>query len=171
MHYGTIKERDIANGEGVRTSLFVSGCRRRCADCFNPMTWDFSYGAAFTPAVEQQVLDSLAPAHIAGLTVLGGEPMEIENQADLLPFLQKVKARYPEKTIWLFSGYVFEEHFLSGGSQFTEHTTPLLQLVDVLVDGPFIRELKQLSLSFRGSSNQRLLNMPRSLASGRGIAR
>lgn len=166
MFYGTIKERDIANGEGIRTSLFVSGCRLHCKDCFNRETWDFSYGSAFTTEVEDQIIASLKPGYVAGLTVLGGEPMEDENQAALLPFLEKVKAVYPAKTIWLFSGYCLDDDFRLGGRKHTEHTEALLRLVDVLVDGPFICELKKAGLKFRGSSNQRILDVPQSLRAG-----
>lgn len=169
MFYGSIKEHDIANGEGVRTSLFVSGCRLHCKDCFNRETWDFGHGAAFTEEVEAQMLKRLEPGYIAGLTVLGGEPMEEENQAALLPFFEKVKARYPAKTIWLFSGYRFEEDLLPGGRKHTAQTDALLALVDVLVDGPFICELKKPGLKFRGSSNQRVLDMPASLRAGKGV--
>lgn len=168
MFYAEIKEHDIANGEGVRTSLFVSGCRLHCRDCFNRAAWDFEFGAAFTPEVEARILKSLAPAYIAGLSVLGGEPMEEENQRALLPFLQRVRASYPGKTIWLFSGYRFEDALLPGGIKHTEVTDALLELVDVLVDGPFIRELKSAGLKFRGSSNQRILDVRKSLEQGAG---
>ncbi len=169
MYYGNIKERDIANGEGVRTSLFVSGCRLHCKDCFNRDTWDFKNGSEFTPEAEERILNSLAPGYIAGLTVLGGEPMEEENQAALLPFLEKVKAAFPLKTIWLFSGYIYEQAFLPGGKKHTAATGGMLDLVDVLVDGPFLRELKQPGLKFRGSSNQRVLDMAATRACGHAV--
>jgi anaerobic ribonucleoside-triphosphate reductase activating protein len=170
MFYSEIKEHDIANGEGVRTSLFVSGCRLHCRDCFNRATWDFSYGSEFTAEVEERLLQSLAPDYIAGLTILGGEPMEEENQQVLLPFLRTVKARYPHKVLWVFSGYRFEDALLPGGLKHTAATDELLRLIDILVDGPFIRELKSAGLTFRGSTNQRLLNVPESLRCGKAIA-
>lgn len=169
MFYGTIKENDISNGEGVRTSLFVSGCRLHCKDCFNRETWNFEFGFEFTEEVQTRILNSLAPGYIAGLTVLGGEPMEEENQAALLPFLKKVRARFPDKTIWLFSGYRFEDDFRPGGRKHTDSTDALLQRVDVLVDGPFICELKRAGLRFRGSTNQRILDMKQSLRKGKGV--
>ncbi len=166
MYYGEIKERDIANGEGVRTSLFVSGCRLHCKDCFNSATWDFCYGKEFTKEVELRILKSLEPNFIAGLTVLGGEPMEPENQAALLPFLREVKSKFPNKKLWVFTGYVLDKDLISGGRKHCEHTDELLKYIDVLVDGPFVCELKKVGLKFRGSSNQRIINVPRSLESG-----
>jgi anaerobic ribonucleoside-triphosphate reductase activating protein len=161
MYYGQIKYNDIANGEGVRTSLFVSGCRLKCKDCFNSATWSFQYGNEFTKEVENQILESLKPGHVSGLTVLGGEPMEEENQAQLLPFLKRVKEVYPNKNIWLYSGYLHDEDLVEGGRKHTEHTDEILNLVDVMVDGPFVSELKDISLRFRGSSNQRLVYFDR----------
>ncbi len=169
MYYGEIKQRDIANGEGIRTSLFVSGCRLHCKDCFNKDTWSFSYGQPFTEAVEELILDALKHPYIAGLTVLGGEPMENENQAALLPFLQRVRKAYPQKTIWMFTGYQLEKDLWPEGAKHTPHTMALLQLIDVLVDGPFIKEKKRLGLKFRGSSNQRILDVPQTLAAGKPI--
>lgn len=169
MFYGNVKERDIANGEGVRTSLFVSGCRLHCKDCFNPETWNFDHGSKFNRDVEDRILKSLEPGYIAGLTVLGGEPMEEENQAALLPFLKRVKERFPEKTIWLFSGYRFEEALQPGGKKHTDKTADLLALIDVLVDGPFIFELKRAGLKFRGSTNQCILDLQQSLRSGHAV--
>ena len=149
MHYGTIKKTDIANGFGVRVSLFVSGCRNHCKGCFNPETWDFDYGLPFTQQTENEIIEALRPSWIAGLSILGGEPMEPENQKVLLPFLKRVNNLLPDKNIWLYSGYIYEKI----------KNSELLQFVNVIVDGPFIEALKNPSLSFRGSSNQRIINI------------
>lgn len=159
MYYGQIKYNDIANGEGVRTSLFVSGCRQYCKECFNPDTWSFTYGSEFTKEVEDKILDSLRPGHISGLSILGGEPMEEENQAGLLPFLRRVKEVYPDKNIWLYSGYLHDRDLIPGGRKHTDYTDEILSLVDVMVDGPFVSELKDIRLKFRGSSNQRIIDL------------
>lgn len=165
MHVAAIKYADIANGPGVRTSLFVSGCRHKCPFCFNRVAWDFEYGSPFGPDTEQEVLDSLAPDYIRGLTVLGGEPMEPENQRGLVDFLERVRAAYPQKSLWLYTGDVYES-LISGGSRTTEVTERILACVDVLVDGPFVQKLHDVSLRFRGSSNQRLIDMPKTRAAG-----
>ncbi len=162
MHYGEIKNCDIANGIGVRVSLFVSGCTNHCEHCFQPQTWDFTYGQPFTQDTETQLLTLLEPRYISGLTLLGGEPFEPDNQRVLLPFLQKVKARYPQKTIWAFSGFTLEELWTPGSYAHCEATEPMLEQVDVLVDGRFIQAQKDISLRFRGSRNQRLIDMRRS---------
>ncbi|MCH5290277.1 MAG: anaerobic ribonucleoside-triphosphate reductase activating protein [Treponema sp.] len=160
MNYGEIKKLDIANGDGVRVSLFVSGCRIHCAGCFNAQTWDFCYGKPFTKKTVSELLTLLSPKHISGLTVLGGEPFEPENQKALLPFLRTVRQTYPQKTIWCFTGYVYEKDLLpADGKRHTEHTDELLSLIDVLVDGPFIQEQKDVSLQFRGSRNQRIIRL------------
>ena len=159
MHYGNIKYNDIANGEGVRTTLFVSGCRRHCKNCFNPETWNFNYGKPFDQFVQTQIIESLNPDHIKGLSILGGEPMEPENQEGLLPFIKKVKETYKNKTIWIYTGYVLDKDLVPGGRKYTDFTDEILQYVDVLVDGPFVEEQKDIRLKFRGSSNQRILNM------------
>ncbi len=159
MYYGNIKTNDIANGEGVRTALFVSGCRNRCKGCFNPETWSFTYGKPFDEAAESEILESLKPKHIAGLTILGGDPMEEENQRALLPLVQKVKERFPHKSIWLYTGYILERDLLEGGVKNTEVTQLLLEAIDVLVDGPFEENLKNISLAFRGSENQRIIDI------------
>ena len=168
MNFATIKCCDISNGPGVRTSLYVSGCTHHCRNCFNPMTWDFAYGEPFTRATEDRILESCAPGYITGITLLGGEPMEPENQRALLPFLRRLRRQLPDKTVWAFSGYTWEE--LTGQSRARcEATGALLSLVDVLVDGEFVEALRDISLRFRGSSNQRLLDVPASLAAGRPI--
>ena len=160
MNYGEIKKTDIANGEGVRVSLFVSGCRIHCQGCFNSMTWDFGYGKLFTSETEDEIIDALKPPYIAGLTVLGGEPFEEENQRVLTPFLKKVKETFPSKTIWCYSGYCYETDIKSqNGKKHTQYTDEMLSYIDTLVDGPFIKDLKDISLQFRGSRNQRILNI------------
>ncbi len=165
MHYGAIKKRDIANGPGVRVSLFVSGCTHHCPGCFNRDTWDFAYGEPFTPQTEQEIIDLMAPQYISGLSLLGGEPMEVQNQRALLPLLRKIKAQYPTKTVWCYSGYVLEE--LAGASRARcEVTDELLSLIDVLVDGRFIAAKKDIRLRFRGSSNQRLIDLRKTCAAG-----
>jgi anaerobic ribonucleoside-triphosphate reductase activating protein len=156
MKYGAIKKNDIANGIGVRVSLFVSGCRNHCEGCFQPQTWDFDYGLPFTKETEEEIVKALRPSWIQGLSILGGEPMEPENENILLPFIKRVKEIYPKKDIWLYSGYTYEE--LKGRK--------ILQYVDVLVDGRFEEKLRDPSLAFRGSSNQRILNVPASLKAG-----
>lgn len=167
MNYAEIKNYDIANGLGVRVSLFVSGCTHHCKGCFNPMTWDFSYGKPFTEAVQDELLEMLSPAYIDGLTLLGGEPMEPDNQRALLPFVKKVRAQYPDKNIWCYTGYKLDDELLKPSRARCEVTDELLSLIDVLVDGEFIEEQKNISLSFRGSENQRLIDLPQTLSAGR----
>ena len=166
MNYGNIKNLDIANGPGVRVSLFVSGCRNHCEGCFQPETWDFCYGQPFTPAAEQLILDDLAPDYVRGLTVLGGEPFEPENQRALVPFLRRVRAAYPGKDIWCFTGYQLDRELLRSSRARCEVTDDMLSLIDVLVDGRFIAARKNLSLKFRGSENQRIIDLKRTLAGG-----
>ena len=169
MNYATIKDCDIANGPGVRVSLFVSGCTHRCKGCFNEVAWDFNYGEPFTEETVQMILKMLEPAHIQGLTLLGGEPFEPENQKPVLELLRAIKKQYPEKSIWAFSGYLFDKDILSGRLGPWEITKEYLGYLDVLVDGPFILEKKDLSLRFRGSSNQRIINIPASLERGETV--
>ncbi len=161
MYYGAIKRFDIANGEGIRTTLFVSGCRNRCPGCFQPETWDFAYGKPFSDEVEQEILASVQSSSVRGITILGGEPMEPENQAGILPFLRRFKAEYPSKSIWLYTGFTYEELTdpRLGARCFTEMTSEILSLVDILVEGRFIEEKKRLGLRFRGSENQRIIDM------------
>lgn len=160
MYYGEIKKIDIANGDGVRVSLFVSGCRIHCPGCFNAMTWDFCYGKEFTQDTVKEIIEALEKDFISGLTVLGGEPFEPENQKVLAPFLKKVKELFPKKNIWCYSGYIYETELLAeDGKAHTEVTEEMLSYIDVLVDGPFVEELKDISLVFRGSSNQRILKL------------
>lgn len=165
MRYGSIKKCDIANGVGVRTVLFVSGCTHHCKGCFQPETWDFSYGEPYTEATEKEIIDSLRPSYVNGLTLLGGEPFEPQNQRALVGLLRRVRRELPEKTIWSFSGYTWEE--LTGKSRARcEVTDEMLSMLDVLVDGEFVEEKRNISLRFRGSENQRLIDVPRSLAAG-----
>lgn len=167
MNYAEIKNYDIANGEGVRISLFVSGCTHHCKGCFNPETWDFGYGEAFTKEVWKRILDMLEPEYIAGLTLLGGEPFERENQKALLPFLKEVKRLYPEKNIWCYTGYTLEKDILDkDGRARCECSDEMLELIDVLVDGEFVEEKKDISLVFRGSANQRVIDLPQTLKAG-----
>ena len=149
MNYAKIKKVDIANGPGVRVSLFVSGCRNHCPGCFNPETWDFAYGAPFTKKTEKEIIKALRPPWIQGLSILGGDPMEPENQRALLPLLKRIRVMLPDKDVWLYTGYTYEQI----------RDAEILKWVDVLVDGPFVEEQKNLRLAFRGSENQRILNM------------
>ena len=168
MYYGKINKCDIANGEGIRVSLFVSGCRNRCKNCFQPETWDFNYGRLFTEEVAAEIFSALNNLSVRGLTVLGGEPMEPENQADLLPFLRDFKARFPEKTVWLYTGNLYEELTGAPGSHFKclDITEELLSYVDILVDGRYIEERKNIGLRFRGSDNQRIIDMNKTREKG-----
>ena len=166
MNYADINQYDIANVPGVRVSLFVSGCTHRCKNCFNKEAWDFSYGKPFTEETEDELLSYLAKPYVKGLTLLGGEPFERENQKALVPFLRKVKARFPEKDIWAFSGYDFEKDITGYMLREWETTGELLSMIDVLVDGEFIEEQKSLNLRFKGSANQRTILVQESLAAG-----
>ena len=163
MNYAAIKNCDIANGPGVRVSLFVSGCTHRCKGCFNEVAWDFDYGQPFTEAVMDSIVDMMRPSYIRGLTLLGGEPFEPLNQGAVVQLLRKIKKELPEKSIWAFSGYLFDKDILSGR---LGDCSEYLSYLDVLVDGPFVEAKKNLSLRFRGSENQRLIDVPASLASG-----
>ena len=166
MNYATIKNCDIANGPGVRVSLFVSGCTHRCKGCFNEVAWDFNYGRPFTQQTIDMILNMLAPAHVKGITLLGGEPFEPQNQPAIVELLRQIKAKYPNKSIWAFSGYLFDRDILAGKLGPWEVTREYISYLDVLVDGPFVQEKKDLTLRFRGSSNQRIIDVPASLAKG-----
>ena len=167
MNYAEIKNCDIANGPGVRISLFVSGCTHHCPGCFNQVAWDFDYGQPFTQQTIDQILEMLKPGYIKGLTLLGGEPFEPENQGAIVELLRQIKEKYPEKSIWAFSGYLFDRDILSGRLGDWEITKEYLSYLDVLVDGPFVEAKKNLSLRFRGSENQRIIDVPASLAANR----
>lgn len=163
MNYATIKPFDVADGPGVRVSLYVSGCRNRCKNCFNPETWDFNYGKPFTEEVENYIISALSPQYIKGFTLLGGDPFEPENQVTLAPFLEKIRSVYPDKSIWCYTGYDYEKDLLTGKKGDAELVMRMLNCIDVLVDGRFVEELKDLNLRFRGSSNQRIICVPQSL--------
>ncbi|MBQ4057903.1 MAG: anaerobic ribonucleoside-triphosphate reductase activating protein [Lachnospiraceae bacterium] len=165
MNYATIKKYDVANGPGVRVSLFVSGCTHHCPGCFNKETWDFNYGSPFDSDVMNEVIKALEPSYIRGFTLLGGEPFEYSNQQGVLPLLREIKNRFPHKDIWCFTGYDFEKDILGNMVNKWPETNEMLFYIDVLVDGEFVESLKNLSLRFRGSSNQRLIQVQESLAS------
>ncbi|WP_455528776.1 anaerobic ribonucleoside-triphosphate reductase activating protein [Huintestinicola sp.] len=169
MYFGEIKKCDIADGPGVRVSLFVSGCTHHCKGCFNPQTWDFTFGREYDITTEREILKALEPDYIEGLTLLGGEPMEPVNQRELLTLVKKVKKLYPQKNVWCYTGYVLETELLSASRARCECTDELLSYIDVLVDGEFVEDLKNISLRFRGSSNQRLIDMKKTLAAGETV--
>ena len=169
MNYGELKKTDIANGIGVRVTLFVSGCTHHCPGCFQPETWDFAYGQKYTWETEMEIIEALKPGYVKGLTLLGGEPFEPSNQVALLPFLRKVKERYPDKTVWAFTGFVYDRDLVQGGRKHTHCTDEMLSLIDILVDGPFIEAQKSLMLQFRGSTNQRIIDMQKTLSSGKVV--
>ncbi len=157
MNYATIKWYDISNGPGVRVSLYVSGCRNRCKNCFNPETWDFAYGNPFTKEVENSILKGLEPEYIKGFSLLGGDPFEPENQLALVEFMERLRKAYPNKSVWCYTGYDFEADLLTGKKGDPDVTMRMLNCIDVLVDGKFVEALKNLNLRFRGSSNQRII--------------
>ncbi len=167
MNYAEIKNCDIANGIGVRISLFVSGCTHHCKGCFNEVAWDFDYGTPFTQETIDKILDMMRPGYIRGLTLLGGEPFEPQNQGPIVELLRQIKEKMPEKSIWAFSGYLFDRDILSGRLGDWKVTQEYLSYLDVLVDGPFVEAKKNLSLRFRGSENQRIIDVPASLAQGK----
>ena len=169
MYYAEIKNCDIANGPGVRVSLFVSGCTHHCKGCFNEVAWDFGYGKPFTQETINEILTMLKPSYIRGLTLLGGEPFEPQNQKDIVELLRQIKGAMPDKSIWAFSGYLFDRDILSGRLGDWNVAQEYLSYLDVLVDGPFVEEKKNLSLRFRGSENQRLIDVPASLAAGQVV--
>jgi len=168
MHYGVIKTADIANGEGVRVSLFVSGCTNACPGCFQPETWDFCYGEEFTRETEDMIIQELEGGYYQGLTVLGGEPFEPSNQEALLPFLKRVKEERPDRDIWMYTGNLYED-FLPGGRRYTEWTDGILDLIDILVDGRFVEAQKDLMIKFRGSRNQRIIDMKETRKAGQVV--
>lgn len=166
MHYGNIKNYDIADGEGVRVTLFCSGCTNRCEGCFQPETWDFCYGKEYTKETEDQLIQMLTNPNIQGLTLLGGDPFEPSNQRTLITLLRRVKQELPTKDVWAYTGFVYEQDLLEGKRKHTEVTDEMLSYIDVLVDGPFVIDQKDISLYFRGSTNQRVIDMPKTLKSG-----
>ncbi len=164
MNYGEIKKNDIANGLGVRVSLFVSGCRHHCKNCFNKDTWSFFYGKPFTQAETDDIIEAMKPDYISGFSLLGGEPFEPENQPELLALLKQIKSEYPNKDIWCYTGFLLDEELLGSSRANTVYTREMLSYIDVLVDGRFVEKLKDISLKFRGSSNQRVIDVKKSLA-------
>ena len=164
MNYGEIKKCDIANGEGVRVSLFVSGCTHHCKGCFNSDTWDFDFGSPFTTETEEHIINLLKKPYISGFTILGGEPMEPCNQRSILPLCKKIRSECPDKNIWCYTGYLFDKELLSESRARCEVTDELLSYIDVIVDGRFVEELKDISLAYKGSSNQRIIDVKASLA-------
>lgn len=166
MNYATIKKCDIANGTGVRVSLFVSGCTHHCKNCFNKETWDFEYGEKFTETTSEEIIKLLEPSYVNGLSLLGGEPFEVQNQGELVKLLRLVKSTYPQKDIWCYTGYLFDKQLQNESRARCEHTDEMLSYIDILVDGPYIEEQKDISLQFRGSKNQRIIDVKKSLAKG-----
>lgn len=162
MNYGNIKECDIANGPGVRVSLFVSGCRHHCKGCFNEETWDFQYGNPYTEETEETIINLLKAGYIQGLSLLGGEPFEPENQKELVKLLRRVREAYPKKDIWCYSGYLYDVDMVPGGRVYTDVTEEMLSYLDVLVDGRFVEAQKDVTLHFRGSRNQRIIDVKKS---------
>ncbi len=170
MNYGQIYYNDVANGIGCRTSLFVSGCTHHCKGCFNEKTWDFAYGEAYTKKIEDDIIESLKPSYIDGLTILGGEPMEIVNQKHIRPLIERIKKEVPKATIWIYSGYTFEELTDPDNKRcHSDDTMAILSAIDVLVDGEFVEDKKDLTLRFRGSSNQRVIDVKKTLAEGKVV--
>lgn len=163
MNYATIKKHDIANGPGVRVSLFVSGCSHHCPGCFNPETWDFNYGKPFDSDAINEVLQAMEPSYIHGFSLLGGEPFELKNQQGVLPLLKEIKSKFPNKDIWCYTGYDFEKDILENMASTWNETTEMLSYIDILVDGEFVEAKKDVSLRFRGSSNQRIIDVKESL--------
>lgn len=169
MHYGEIKYHDIANGLGVRVTLFVSGCTHHCKGCFNQETWNFCYGSEFTKEIEDKIIEACRKDFIRGLSVLGGEPFEKANQKDVCHLLKRFKETFPQKDVWCYSGYLFDKDMVEGGKIFTQYTNDMLSCIDYLVDGEFVEEKRNLMLKFRGSSNQRIINVQASLKEGKTI--
>lgn len=170
MHVGEVMTADVANGEGMRVSVFVSGCRNHCKGCFQPQTWDFNYGREYTPEIEQFIIDELSKSYYDGITILGGDPMEPENQEPVLRLLRRIKKELPDKNVWVYTGYVYDRDLVPGGKRFVDGVTrELLESIDILIDGRFVEELKNLMLNFRGSSNQRIIKMKETLETGKVI--
>ena len=167
MNYATIKWYDISNGPGVRVSLYVSGCRNRCKNCFNPETWDFCYGEPFTQDIEEKIIKGLAPDYIKGFTLLGGDPFEPENAQAIAPFIERLRKIYPDKSFWCYTGYDYEADLLTGKKGDIDTVMRILKCLDVLVDGRFVEDLKDLNLLFRGSSNQRIIDVQKTLSEKR----
>ena len=170
MHVGEVMTADVANGEGMRVSVFVSGCRNHCKGCFQSQTWDFNYGREYTPEIEQFIIDELSKSYYDGITILGGDPMEPENQEPVLRLLRRIKKELPDKNVWAYTGYVYDRDLVPGGKRFVDGVTrELLESIDILIDGRFVEELKNLMLNFRGSSNQRIIKMKETLETGKVV--
>lgn len=170
MHVGEVMTADVANGEGMRVSVFVSGCRNHCKGCFQPQTWNFNYGREYTPEIEQFIIDELSKSYYDGITILGGDPMEPENQEPVLQLLRRIKKELPDKNVWAYTGYVYDRDLVPGGKRFVDGVTrELLESIDILIDGRFVEELKNLMLNFRGSSNQRIIKMKETLETGKVV--
>ena len=170
MHVGEVMTADVANGEGMRVSVFVSGCRNHCKGCFQPQTWDFNYGREYTPEIEQFIIDELSKSYYDGITILGGDPMEPENQEPVLRLLRRIKKELPDKNVWVYTGYVYDRDLVPGGKRFVDGVTrELLESIDILIDGRFGEELKNLMLNFRGSGNQRIIKMKETLETGKVV--
>ena len=170
MHVGEVMTADVANGEGMRVSVFVSGCRNHCKGCFQPQTWDFNYGREYTPEIEQFIIDELSKSYYDGITILGGDPMEPENQEPVLRLLRRIKKELPDKNVWAYPGYVYDRDLVPGGKRFVDGVTrELLESIDILIDGRFVEELKNLMLNFRGSGNQRIIKMKETLETGKVV--
>ena len=163
MNYASIKECDVANGPGVRVSVFVSGCNHHCKGCFNREAWDYNYGNRFTEKEEKEVMEALKPDYIKGLSLLGGEPLDIKNQEGLLPVVKKAKELYPDKPIWCYTGYLFDKQVMENMAKTNDTTNELLKYIDYVVDGQFVESLRNPSLQFRGSSNQRIIDVQKTL--------
>ena len=166
MNFATIKKYDVANGPGVRVSLFVSGCPHRCKGCFNAEAWDFDYGQPYTAKTEEEILSALNHSYIAGLSLLGGEPFDPRNQETVCGLLKKVRARFPQKDVWCYTGYTLDKDLKEGGAAYTPFTKDMLESIDVIVDGEFVEALKDIKLRFRGSSNQRIIDLKRTRGNG-----
>ena len=170
MRVGEVMTADVANGEGMRVSVFVSGCRNHCKGCFQPQTWDFNYGREYTPEIEQFIIDELSKSYYDGITILGGDPMEPENQEPVLRLLRRIKKELPDKNVWVYTGYVYDRDLVPGGKRFVDGVTrELLESIDILIDGRFVEELKNLMLNFRGSGNQRIIKMKETLETGKVV--
>ena len=170
MHVGEVMTADVANGEGMRVSVSVSGCRNHCKGCFQPQTWDFNYGREYTPEIEQFIIDELSKSYYDGITILGGDPMEPENQEPVLRLLRRIKKELPDKNVWAYTGYVYDRDLVPGGKRFVDGVTrELLESIDILIDGRFVEELKNLMLNFRGSGNQRIIKMKETLETGKVV--
>ena len=167
MNYGAIKKHDVANGLGVRVSLFVSGCTHHCPECFNEEAWDFAYGQPFTKAAEEEIIAALKPEYIRGFSLLGGEPFEPANQEVLVTLIRRIRSELPGKTIWMYTGFIYDKDLIPGGRRYTAATDEILDNIDILVDGPYVEELRNITLKFRGSENQRILDMKKTRAAGK----